>query len=266
MKVSALAIYPVKSLGPVALERARVEPRGLAGDRRWLIVDENNRFVTRREFPVLARITISAEADGGYRLVHPDGEARLDQEVASRLVAPVVVWRDTVDAVLVENEASALISSVAGRSLRLAYMAEESIRPVDPAHARPNEIVSFADGYPVLVTTEASLAALNAALEAPVEMTRFRPNIVLTGDMPPWSEAGWDRLTVGDARLRFTKPCSRCIVITQHPETGEREEGNAVPRALRRLGQFSREGALFGMNAVPEVQGEVSAGNEASVA
>lgn len=266
MKISALAIYPVKSLGPVALDSALVEPRGLAGDRRWMIVDEANRFVTRRECPGLARIAMSIEAEGRYRLTHPDGEAMLEPVAASRSLTPVVVWRDSVDAVLVENEASQLISSVEGRTVRLAYMTEASIRPVDPGQARSGEIVSFADGYPILVTTEASLAALNAQLEMPVPMARFRPNIVLAGDMPTWAEAGWGALTMNEVRLRIAKPCARCIVITQQPETGERAEGNAVPSALRKLGQFNKEGVVFGMNAIPDVPGRIAIGDEAVIA
>lgn len=263
MHISALTIYPVKSLGPVSLADAEVTSRGLAGDRRWMLVDEAGRFVTRRELPELARIATSVEADGCYRLRHSDGEAMLERELAPGRTTPVTVWRSTVDAIVVENEASRLVSAVSGRRLRFAYMGESSVRPVDPAYARPGDLVSFADGYPILVTSEASLAALNAALDRPVSMARFRSNIVLAGDIEPWAEDNWRGIAIGDMRLRFTKPCSRCLVITQEPETGERNEGNAVPMALRRLGKFNREGALFGMNAVPEGMGLLSVGNVA---
>lgn len=264
MQISALAIYPVKSLGPVALDQAEVGPRGLAGDRRWMIVDADGRFVTRREVPALARIGIRL-SEGGYSLCAPEGEAHLPASITGGAPTPVTVWRDTVPALVVDNDASRLISQVAGRALRLAYMPEETHRTVNPAHARADEIVSFADACPILVTSEASLAALNATLETPVKMARFRANIVLAGVDRAWAERDWAGISIGSLPLRFTKPCSRCIVITQAPDTGERQEGNAVPMALRRLGQFGPEGALFGMNAVPEGMGRIAVGCGVSV-
>lgn len=265
-RVGGLWIYPVKSLGGVAVSSAELEPRGFAGDRRWMIVDTAGRFVTRREVPSLARIDLSFAGEGGYRLSAPEGEALLAAEAEGGIPAPVTVWRDTVEARVVENEASALISHVARRPLRLAFMPEASRRAVDAAYAMPGEHVSFADGFPLLVATQASLAALNAALDRPVPMDRFRPNIVLTGDeLAPWAEAGWTLLSIGAVRLRMAKPCARCIVITQDHRTGERADGNAVPMALRRLGRVGPEGVLFGMNAVPEVLGRVAVGDDVIV-
>lgn len=264
MKIGGLWIYPVKSLGAVPLPSARVEARGLAGDRRWMIVDGNGRFVTRRELPALARIAMSI-GDGGYRLTAPEGEAVLPAAISDGTPMSVTVWRDTVDALVVNSGASCLISEVAGRSLRLAYMPDATRRAVNPAYAARGEHVSFADGFPLLVTSEASLASLNAMLPAPVPMARFRPNIVLAGDeLEAWAEEQWHGIGVGALLLRFAKPCSRCIVITQNPATGEREEGNAVPLALRKLGKFSKEGALFGVNAIARGEGRIAVGDAVS--
>lgn len=266
MKVSGLWIYPVKSLGGIAVLSAELEARGFACDRRWMIVDAAGRFVTRRELPALARIGLSFIGEGDYRLRAPEGEALLAARLEDGTPTAVTVWRDTVDALVVENDASRLISEVAGRPLRLSYMPEVARRAVDAAYGKPGEHVSFADGFPLLVTTQASLAALNAVLDCPVPMERFRPNIVIAGDaLEPWAEDSWPGITIGGVQLRFAKPCARCIVITQQPETGERHEGNAVPMALRRLGQFNREGVLFGMNAVPEGAGRISVGDDVAV-
>lgn len=265
-RVDGLWIYPVKSLGGVAVPSTDLEPRGFAGDRRWMIVDAAGRFVTRRGVPSLARIGLSLAGEGGYRLTAPEGEALLPIAMEEGVTGPVRVWRDDVQAVVVDNEASALISDVAGRPLRLAFMPEASRRAVDAAHAMPGEYVSFADGFPLLVTTQVSLAALNTALDRPVPMERFRPNIVLTGEeLAPWAEADWTSVSIGPVRLRLAKPCARCIVITQDHRTGERAEGNAVPMALRRLGRVGREGVLFGMNAVPEVLGRIAVGDNVTV-
>jgi len=264
MHISALTIFPVKSLGPVALESAEVTPRGLRGDRRWMLVDEIGRFVTRRELPALARIAMSL-APGGYQLQATEGQATLPLSVEGGALSNVIVWRDTVAAYVVDNDASHLVSELAGRKLRFAYMPDETLRPVNPDYARAGEHVSFADGFPILVTSETSLATLNSTLEAPVGMARFRANIVLSGAVDAWAERDWSGITAGAVAMRFTKPCSRCIVITQQPETGERHEGNAVPMALRRLGQFNAEGALFGMNAVPEGVGMLAVGDKVAV-
>lgn len=263
MNISALTIYPVKSLGPVALRQAEVTSRGLAGDRRWMLVDEVGRFVTRRELPALARIAMSL-APGGYQLQAAEGEAMLPASVEGGALSPVTVWRDTVQAHVLESDASRLVSEVAGRTLRLAYMPEATLRPVNPDYAHEGDAVSFADGFPILVTSETSLATLNSTLEAPVGMARFRANIVLSGVSEAWAECGWGGIMAGAVAMRFTKPCSRCIVITQQPETGERHEGNAVPMMIRRLGQYNAEGALFGMNAVPESTGSLRVGDQVS--
>lgn len=266
MHIGALCLYPVKSLGPVALQSAEVGLRGIAGDRRWLIVDEAGRFVTRRELPELARIALNV-CEGGYRLTAPQGETfLLSESVSEDGVAPVTVWRDTVDAVVVRNDASRLISEVAGRALRLAYMPDASLRPVNPDFARAGDRVSFADAFPVLIASEASLAALNARLDTPVPMARFRPNIVLAADdLDAWAERDWREVTLGAIRFRLPKACIRCIVITQQPDTGERLEGNAVPSALRKLGQFGPQGALFGMNGIPEARGTITIGDRVTI-
>lgn len=264
MHISALTIFPVKSLGPVALESAEVTPRGLRGDRRWMLVDEIGRFVTRRELPALARIAMSL-APGGYQLQATEGQAVLPASVEDGALSPVTVWSDTVSAHVVENDAARLVSEVAGRTLRLAYMPDETVRPIPPDCARAGDSVSFADAFPLLVTSETSLAALNSALEAPVEMARFRANIVLSGAADAWAERDWTALETDAAAMRVTTPCSRCIIITQQPETGERHEGNAVPMMLRRMGQFNAEGALFGMNAVPEGVGVLAVGDKVAV-
>ncbi|MCI1756811.1 MAG: MOSC domain-containing protein [Sphingobium sp.] len=233
-----------------------------------MVVDQDDRFVTRRELPALARISLRIEEEGAAYCVHaPEGEAILPAFLSDGEMRAVTVWSDTVLALVTDNSASRLISEVAGRPLRLAYMPEAADRPVNPAFGRPGDHVSFADAFPILIASEASLGALNAALDTPVEMARFRPNIVLRGEaMAPWAERGWSAAEISGLHMRLPKACIRCIVITQAPETGAREEGNAVPMALRRLGQFGPQGALFGMNAVPDGAGRIRVGDAVKAA
>lgn len=267
MKIGGLWIYPVKSLGGVPLSSVEVEARGFAGDRRWMIVDGEGRFVTRRECPALARIAMAMEPEGFRLDAGAEGSAPLPAAVDAPATAEVKVWRDTVRAAVVENDASALISHVAGRTLRLAYMPDEVVRAVNPDYGADGDMVSFADGFPVLVTSEASLDALNAALERPVPMERFRPNLVVSreGGPGPWAEDEWARARMDDVALDLVKACSRCIVITQDHRTGEQTDGNAPLKALRRLGRVGKDGVLFGMNAVPREAGRIAVGDGVTI-
>lgn len=265
MKIAAIHHYPVKSLGGEALERARVESRGIAGDRRWMLVDANGRFLTRRELPAMARIAaiptptgirLRAAATADCDVPFPVSDGKADG-------VDVTVWRDRVRALPAGAAASSWLSALLGREAHLVHQPDDSIRPVDPGHARPGDIVGFADGFPLLVTTMESLAALNDRLERPVEMLRFRPNIVLSGAPAPWAEDGWSGLRVGALSLRIAKPCTRCIITTQDPETGVRTDGNEPLDTLRALGRRAAGGIIFGQNAIPDGEGEIAVGDRA---
>lgn len=270
--ISAIAIYPVKSLGAVPLASAQVGPRGIVGDRRWMIVDEAGRFVTRRECPALAHIAIRLEegagTSGDFHLVgpQPDMRARLPFVPGDGPLTTVTVWRDTVSVRIFDNAASRLISRVAGRPLRLVYMPDSTERAVDPAYGQPGDRVSFADGYPLLLTSQASLRALNAKLEHPVPMDRFRPSLVVSGaGLEPWAEARWRRVKAGEVSLDLVKPSARCVVITQDHRTGAQPDGIAPLKALRALGRVDRSGVLFGENAIPRRTGRIATGDMLTV-
>lgn len=265
MKIAAIHRYPVKSLGGEALDRARVESRGIAGDRRWMLVDANGRFLTRRELPAMARIAavptstgirLSAAEAGYCDVPFPAGDRMADG-------VDVTVWRDRVRALRADAAASRWLSALLGREAHLVHQPDDSIRPVDPGHARPGDIVSFADGFPLLVTTTESLAALNARLERPVDMARFRPNIVLSGAPAPWAEDEWSGLRIGALSLRIAKPCTRCIITTQDPLTGARADGNEPLETLRALGRRASGGVVFGQNVIPDGDAEIAVGDAA---
>jgi uncharacterized protein YcbX len=261
--VVALHRYPVKSLRGQALERATIGPRGIEGDRRWLVTDEGGRFLTRRELPQMALIDARPEGDG-LRLAHPDlGDLRVERP-AETPETEVRVWRDAVAARPADPAAGAFLSAALGRPVRLMWQPEESIRPVDPDYATAADHVSFADGFPLLITGIASLAALNDRLDAPVEMARFRPNLVIDG-IAAWGEDRWRRIRIGALMLRIVKPCSRCIMTTQDPLTGERAHGNDPLTTLRRMGRMAKGGIMFGQNAIPDGAGEIAVGDAVEV-
>jgi uncharacterized protein YcbX len=267
VRVSSIHIYPVKSGYRVDEPAAEVEPWGLAGDRRWLVVGPSYVLVTQREVAALGRIRPSYESSGGLVLrAHRAVDLRVPVPGPGELVE-VKVWDDSVLATPAGPEADRWVSEVVGVDTRLVYLDDPTRRPVNPAYGRPDDRVSFADAYPVLLTNAASLAAVNDWLaeagEEPVPMTRFRPNLVVDG-APAWAEDSWvgRRLRAGDAVFRAVKPCDRCVLTTIDPETGEKGR-----EPLRVLGWYRRfpEGLLFGLNLVPDGRGRVAVGDPVTI-
>ena len=247
--------YPVKSLGGEVLHSLPTEERGFTDDRRWMLVDAQGKFLSQRTYHHLASFT--ARVAGNDNLVITDGEQRTFSISRARPHAgeslAVTVWDDTLNAQLVE--APGLASFLGIFDARLVYMAPSSLRPVDPRYAKNGETVSFADGFPYLVTTVGSLEELERRVGYPLGMQRFRPNIVIEGSVA-FAEDGWTRLRIGGATLQLPKPCARCIMVTVEPGTGRKDLA-----VLSTLASFRRFGnkTMFGMNAVLDSPGEVIA-------
>jgi uncharacterized protein YcbX len=220
MQLTGLFIYPLKSARGIALGEARLTPRGLEHDRRFMLVDERGMFVTQRQHPQMARLVTSLVDER----LHVDWEGeRLEVPLTPGAgeATRVRVWRDEVSALDMGAEASRFFSAALGQTLRLVYMPDASQRQVDTAFARAGDHVSFADGFPYLLASESTLDDLNARLEAPVPMQRFRPNLVVAG-APAYAEDRWQEIRIGDALFEVRKPCTRCVIITTDQETGAR--------------------------------------------
>ncbi|WP_405783075.1 MOSC domain-containing protein [Streptomyces sp. NBC_00859] len=258
-------IHPVKSLTGCAPGSAAVEPWGLAGDRRWMLVDENAKAVTQRQQPRLAPAAAEPLPDGGIRLSAPgcDPLAVAVPEPVGTVGAQL--FGDKVDVVPAGPAADLWLSRYLGAAVRLVHLDEPAVRrPVDPRYARPGETVSLADGYPLLLTTLSSLDALNSLIargdlpaEGPLPMDRFRPNLVVSG-VPPWAEDGWTRIAVGDVAFRVAKPCGRCVVTTIDQRTSGR--GREPLRTLARYRRVDND-LLFGQNLIPEGTGVLHVGD-----
>jgi len=259
LQLSAINLYPVKSLGGIDLASCEVEKAGLQNDRRWLVVDTRGRFLSQRSHPALARIHTLFKPEGVV-LAAPGRRNLLLVPVPDERL-PVTVWRDTVDAASAPAEADQWMSSVLETPCRLAYMDDRCVRPISSAQGRPGEVVSFADGYPCLLISTASLAELNQRLDRPVPMDRFRPNLVCDG-CEPHAEDRWRRVRIGDAVFRSAGPCSRCSVITVNQQTGRRGDEPLPTLATYRQvdGQI-----LFGVNLVVERAGLISRGDAVHV-
>lgn len=263
--LSSLHIYPVKSCHRVDLDAATVEPWGLAGDRRWVVVDGDGLHRTQRTVPRMALVRPSYGADGRLSLQAP-GMPDLELTPPSRAGgAPstvVTVWRYTGPAASAGAEADAWFTDFLDMPCRLAHMDDTSVRPTNPDYSLPEDRVSFADGYPLLLASTASLAALGSWIAEmggePVPMTRFRPNVVVTGT-EAWAEEGWKRVRIGEQVFRVVKPCDRCVMTTVDPELGE-FTGQQPLRALRKFHRTDRQ-VLFGMNLVPDTTGVLRTGD-----
>ncbi|WP_405801243.1 MOSC domain-containing protein [Streptomyces sp. NBC_01506] len=292
----ALRVHPVKSVGGFTADSAVVEPWGLAGDRRWALIDESGAAVTQREQPRLALARAEPLPDGGLVLRAPGreplevarpaaprtggastggpgtgvGVTRTDTVVPADPPDIVLsVFGTKVDASLADARAGDWFSRHLGVEVRLAYLSDPvGARPVDPRYAGVGASVSLADSCPLLVATVSSLDALNSLIaqgdhadEGPLPMDRFRPNLVVAGTAP-WAEDAWRRITVGEVTFRVTKPCARCVITTTDQRTARRGK-----EPLRTLARHRRiEGKLiFGQKLVPENTGTVRVGDPVSV-
>jgi len=262
VRLAEIRIFPVKGLRGDALAQAEVTPCGLEGDRRWMVVDTAGRFLSQRELPRMALVQ-AKRAESGAVVLSAAGVPSLYAPVPEQRtkLSQVTIWRDTVPARLAWGAAHAWLTKVLGVPCRLVFLADPAVRPVNPEFAQPGDVVSFADGYPLLLTSRASLDDLNAKLANAVPMLRFRPNLVIEGALP-WAEYDWVRLRIGQAVFRVVKPCDRCVVTTIDPETGLRPEPDEPLQTLKLFKRDARGRVLFGQNLVPERCGVVRVGDE----
>jgi hypothetical protein len=263
--LSSLHVYPLKSASGIAPDEADVERRGLDGDRRWMLVDGEGTFLSQRSHPRLALIDVAA-TDQGLRLAAPD-QPPIDvpRPNGSEATRPVTVWGDDVDAALATDAAHAWCSEFLGADVQLVFMPDASRRAVDADYAvRDNDIVSFADGYPLLLTTTASLADLNDRLSGEaLPMDRFRPNVVIDGT-DPWAEDAWRRVRIGNVVFRSVKPCGRCAVTTTDQQTAARGTEPLTTLATFRRGADTGK-VYFGWNLIPEAPGRLRVGDDMDV-
>ncbi|MFK0572074.1 MOSC domain-containing protein [Endozoicomonas sp.] len=262
MQVTQLAVYPIKSTGQVPLESAVVTPRGFKHDRRWLLVDENDRFITQRQYPLLALVRTEF-VESGLLISRPDAEGiYVPTPAENGVLKTVTVWKDCCNARDAGDEAAEWFSRVLGMMCRLVYQPDHSIRPTDARYSGTGDHTSFADGFPFLLTNEASLLDLNDRLTDAVAMSRFRPNIVFSGQQP-FQEDGWSRIQVGDIAFRVVKPCSRCVMTTVNPDNGQKEGREP----LMTLSRYRRTdmGVIFGQNLIPDQEGIIRVGDRVRI-
>ena len=261
--IAGLFVYPLKSARGIALPSVHVTRLGPDGDRRWMVIDPDGRMVTQRKVAELACVGAFL-TDTGLRLVMGTEQAEVNHPAAGERVT-VSIWKDAAEA-LVSPSGSAWLSDRLGRPVRLAWLPEppeSNARRCDPRYAAPGDLVGFADGFPLLVTTTGALDALNQRLDEPVTMDRFRPNLVID-DPAPFAEDGWRTLNVGEVELEIVKPCERCRVTTIDQHSGV-ARGPEPLATLARIHRDAEGRVIFGQNAVVRRGGWLALGAEVRV-
>jgi uncharacterized protein YcbX len=256
LKLSALMVYPVKSAAGMSVGQWEVDTFGLRHDRRWMVVDARGALVTQRTHPRLALVRPTID-EAGLTLHAPDtAPLALALEPRGSVTVQATVWDDTCEALWLGPGPARWLTQVLGSPCELVYMPESTVRPANPAYAPAGVRVSFADAFPFLVISEASLADLNSRMDRPLPMNRFRPNLVIGGG-EPYLEDAIGAFNIEGITLRMVKPCDRCVVTTTDQETAER---GVEP--LRTLATYRKVGGLvlFGQNAVHAGTGSLTVG------
>lgn len=253
--LSQLFVYPLKSAAGIALTQSRIGALGLEHDRRWMVVDPTGMLVTQRERPELAHVRTSLV--GECLRLHAPGLPPLELPLILTRGTPThaIMWTTPVDALVVEA-ATDWISTFLGGDFRLVYMPDSSHRPYPDRTDTP---LSFVDGNPLSLVSEASLDDLNARLAKPVDLRNFRHNIVVRG-CEAYAEDAWETVQIGPLRLERLGPCVRCMLVNVDPDTGEhgREPLRTLAR-YRRYGQEVRFGVLY--RIVSGVSSTISTGD-----
>jgi hypothetical protein len=262
MLLSQIFIYPVKSAKGIAVSQAQLDNSGPVQDRRWMAIDEEGVFLSQRKLPRM--VLIEPRFEGPNLVLTAPGMSSL---VISRWAGegewiPVRIWRDHLRLPHPNQDYSDWFSSFLGRPCRLVHLPDEITRYIERPFDDPKWRVSLADGYPLLIATQASLDLLNTRLPSPASMERFRPNLVISGTAPH-AEDTWRRIQIGSVQLAIVKPCARCSTVLVDPHTAKL---GAEP--LKTLAKYRRMPAsvMFAQNALILTPGELRVGSCVEIA
>jgi uncharacterized protein YcbX len=257
ISISQLWVYPIKSMKGISLESVQLEKRGFLHDRRWMLVDKNKQFMSQRQYPQMSQVEVSFETElGGFGLSvrapnmpmliipYADPQMGIFEEIT------VTCWQDEIIAQVVNSAINNWFSECLQVDCQLVYMPESTERAIDKNYTLPNKamnMTSFADGFPNLLISEASLEDLNSRVDIELSMSRFRPNIVISG-CAAYHEDQLAQFQINDINFYAVKPCSRCIITTIDPITGKKQ--NKEP--LKTLATFRKKDnqVFFGQNCL----------------
>ncbi|KZN13142.1 MOSC domain-containing protein [Marinomonas sp. TW1] len=261
--LSELAIYPIKSIHGIKSTRAEVLFSGLKNDRRYMLVKPNGDFITGRKYPQLTQINAQVLPNNGLELSHPETENKLilNPNDFPQTYRDVTIWGNDISAQSVGEAASLWFQALLSIEAELVFFGESSQRFTS---RRPDSPVGFADGYPFLLTTEASLEELNRTCPEHIRMAQFRPNIVIKGN-DAFAEDTWKRIRIGEVEFENIKPCVRCIFTTIDPDNAERSKLGEPLKTLAKFRKLKNAGITFGINMVALNQGMIQQGDEVEI-
>ena len=258
--VSALSIYPVKSCRAVSLSSAQLESFGLKHDRRWMVVDEKGVMITQRKIAKMCLIQPELTSQGLILKTSTMPDLDVETPQAKNKVS-VTIWDDHCQAYDAGDEAANWLSQILSTSCRLVYFPDDEFRQVDLDYANEGDKTAFSDGFPLLLISQASLDDLNQRLATPIPMSRFRPNIVVTG-CEAFAEDTWKEIRIANITFRIVKPCSRCVIPSINIETAQREE-----EPLKTLVSYRKRDKkiFFGQNVIANMTGKIDVGMEVDI-
>jgi uncharacterized protein YcbX len=256
--LSQIHIYPVKSLAGIQVQSWPVDDNGLKYDRKWMLIDADNQFLSQRRLPKMALIKTRMEDD--KLILSAPGLADVSLPLSSNQgeTLPVQIWDDLCQAKTVSADIDRWLSGFLQSDCRLVYHPDDNVRQVDQRFAAASDQTAFSDGFPFLIVAESSLQALNTAMQLELSMQRFRPNLVVA-DCASFAEDSWRRIAINGISFRLPKPCSRCSVPAIDPETGV--AGKEPLTTLNRLRKADNK-VYFGQNALHDQSGRLSIGDQ----
>lgn len=259
--LSEIYIYPVKSLGGIKVTKWPVNDKGLLHDRKWMLIDSNNQFLSQRKLPKMALIKTQITND----------ELILSNPHAENISLPLfpttgndietTIWKDQCPAKTTTKIADQWLSDFLGIECKLVYQTDDTVRSVDPDYAKSSDKVNFSDGFPFLIVSSASFQALNQEMKLQLPIQRFRPNLVIS-NCESYAEDSWREISINEIRFRLPKPCSRCPVPTINIKTAER--GKEPLKTLNRIRRWNNR-VFFGQNALHDNSGELSVGAKVKI-
>jgi len=246
IKIEKLYIYPVKSLAGIEVNASKLTGFGLEHDRRCVIIDEDNNFLSQRSLPEMATIKTSFKKDQ-LVLTHEDSSITVPSFYEYGSIKSVKIWNDKAQAKHLSLSVDKWLSTILKQKCHLVYMQETVRRQVDTNFAPIGQLVSFADAFPILITSLASHQELNKRLNDDISINRFRPNIVISG-VKPFGEDDLGEFTINNIHFKAVKKCSRCIMPTINQKTGAKDKA----KILSELNKFRKiDGkVMFGQNII----------------
>ena len=263
IQVSQLYIYPIKSLSGIAKQSVEITSTGFKHDRRWMLVDERNIFLSQRTHPQMVLLHI-AETSLGFKI------SKYNDDVMSIIIPfttlsekkiKVTVWDDVCDAIEVSDAHNEWFSNMLNTKCKLVYMPNDSLRPVDKQYAANNEITSFSDGYPILMIGQSALDNLNEKLIEQLPVNRFRPNIVFTGGVAHFEDE-MAAFTINKINFLGVKPCSRCVIPTINQQSAKKGKEPLTTLSTYRM---KNNKIYFGQNVLHQQNGQINVGDEIKI-